>query len=68
MNKLKLGDRVKTNHEFLSEGFISKVIKSPLCRGVFAYIIKLDVKAPNEYAYETDEVVMFPEEIKRIEE
>ena len=50
---MKINDRVKIlNHDFLSNGFIKDIIEN-------CYIIKLDKKAPNQYAYETDEVLMF---------
>jgi len=44
----------------LSDGYVKKVIKG------FGYIIKLDEKAPNEYAWETDEVLAFPSDIEEI--
>lgn len=50
---MNIGDRVKIlNHDFLSDGFIKDVIEG-------CYIIKLDEKAPNEYAWDTDEALMF---------
>ncbi len=50
---MKVNDRVKIiDHDFLSDGYIKRFI------GGMA-IVKLDEKAPNEYAYDTDEVLMF---------
>jgi hypothetical protein len=61
MNKFKVGDRVIIlDHDFLSGGFIKDIFNPNY------YLIKLDVKAPNEYAYETDEVLMSPEFLKGI--
>lgn len=61
MKTLKLGTRVRLpNHDFLSEGYVLKVIKD------VAYIIKLDEKAPNTYAWETEEVLMFPSDVEEI--
>ena len=64
MKKFKIGDRVTLpNHDFLSDGVIIKVIKA-----ANACVIKLDEKAPNTYAWETDEVLMFNVDIKLIGE
>ena len=50
---MKVNDRVKIiDHDFLSDGYIKRFI-------VGFVIVKLDEKAPNEYAYDTDEVLMF---------
>lgn len=55
MKKFKVGDRVTIpSLEFLSAGSIIRVLK-----GMNAAIVKLDEKAPNEYAWETDEVLMW---------
>ena len=51
---MKVGDRVKTKHDFLSNGEIIRKIPN------VGFIVKLDEKAPNEYSWETDEVLMFP--------
>ena len=57
---MQIKDRVKIlNHPFLSDGYIKDIIEG-------CYIIKLDEKAPNEYAYETDEVLMFGINLKLI--
>ena len=57
--KFKIGDRVKhIDHPFLSAGSIKAVIQG------FGYIVKLDEKAPNEYAWDTDEVLAFSEYIE----
>jgi hypothetical protein len=61
MKTLKLGTRVRyLDHPFLSDGYVKKVIKD------FGYLIKLDKKAPNEYAWETDELLSFPSDIEEI--
>jgi len=58
---LKLGTRVRyLDHPFLSDGYVKQVIKG------MGYIIKLDEKAPNEYAWDTDEVLAFREWIEEI--
>jgi hypothetical protein len=62
---MKQGDRVRfTDKPFLSDGFIEKITTS------FSgdiYIIRLDEKAPNEYAWETDQVLSFGNDIEVIE-
>jgi hypothetical protein len=64
MKKLKVGTRVHIrDHDFLSDGYVKEVIGSSLAT---AYIIKLDEKAPNTYAWETDEVFMYPEHLEEI--
>jgi len=65
---MKKGDRVYfTDKPFLSEGFI---LNYHYLRGgsskPYAYTVKLDDKAPNEYAWETDEVLSFGDDIKVI--
>ena len=63
MKVIKVGDRVTLpNHTFLSGGEIIKIFD-----GVGA-VVKLDVAAPNEYAYNTSEVLMFESEIELVEE
>lgn len=63
---MKQGDRVKfTDKPFLSNGYIKKIITN---FGSDVLIIKLDEKAPNEYAYNTDEVVSFGNDIEVIDE
>ncbi len=55
MSEFKLNERVKfTDKPFLSPGYIKEIINS---FGNDIYVIKLDRKAPNAYAWETDEVV-----------
>lgn len=55
MAKFKVGDRVSIpSRDFLSNGEIIKLL-----REINAAIVKLDEKAPNEYAYNTDEVLMW---------
>jgi len=58
---MEVGDRVKTKHDFLSNGNIITVHEG------FGYIVKLDEKAPNEYAWETDELLMFEEDLELVE-
>ena len=60
--ELKVGDRVSHRHNFLSDGKVIKVVK------YFGYVVKLDEKAPNEYAWETDEILCFPNDIEKIKE
>ncbi len=60
--KFKIGDRVKhIDHPFLSHGHIIKVVNN---FGYVVYVVKLDEKAPNEYAYNTDEVLAFSSDIE----
>ncbi len=61
MRDMKVGDRVKTKHEFLSDGEIIDDV------GGLGYIVKLDKKAPNEYAWDTYEVLMFEDDVELIE-
>lgn len=64
--KFKVGDRVKWKDKpFLSNGYIMKVVTSPL--GGCYYIIKTDEKAPNEYAWDTDELLAWSEDIEKEE-
>jgi hypothetical protein len=61
---LKAGDRVKHKYPFLSDGEVVKVVE-----GAFigpAYIVKLDEKAPNTYAWNTDEILCFAEDIEKV--
>ena len=61
---MNLNDRVRfTDKPFLSDGYIKKIITN---LGHPFFIIKLDRKAPNEYAFETDEVVSFGGDIEVI--
>ena len=61
--KFKVGDRVKfTDKPFLSNGYIHRVA---IGFGGVAYIVKTDRKAPNEYAYNTDELLAFPADIEK---
>ena len=63
--KFKEGDRVKfTDKPFLSNGYVLKVHGSPYDRSVAIYTIKLDEYAPNEYAWNTDEVLSFGDDIE----
>jgi len=62
MRSLKVNQRVTLpNHDFLSNGYILRILPDD---GITFYVIKLDVKAPNTYAWETDEVLMLQEDIK----
>ena len=63
--KFKTNQRAEiVDHDFLSDGYILQIIKS---YGIEFYLIKLDEKAPNTYAWETDEVLMFAENLKTIQ-
>lgn len=68
--EFKEGDRIKfTDKSFLSNGYVLKVHANPyfegvFYKGVFAYTIKLDLYAPNEYAWNTDEVLSFGDDIE----
>jgi hypothetical protein len=67
MKPLKVGDRVTLpKFEFLSDGVIARVIKSPLHPDAFGYEITLDDKAPNEYAYNAYDVFMFPSDVELV--
>lgn len=56
----KEGDRVTLpNHEFLSGGVIKNIHFSAVSSKLYAATVKLYEKAPNEYAWETDEVFMY---------
>lgn len=60
--EFKIKDRVTfPDIDFLSEGYILKIIPH------LGYIVKLDKKAPNTYAYETDEILVFADMIKLVE-
>ena len=60
----KVGDRVKfKDNDFLSNGSIKKVISVHFSTA--AYIVKLDKKAPNEYAWITDEVLAWPTDLEK---
>ena len=61
---MKINDRVSIkNHDYLSDGYVLKVL--PFGK---ACIIKLDEKAPNRYAWDTDEVLMFNCNLTKLEE
>lgn len=65
--EFKLYQRVRfTDKPFLSDGRIIKIHKSIF--GSKAYTVKLDRKAPNEYAWDTDEVLSFGDDIEILEE
>jgi hypothetical protein len=60
----KVGDRVKFKEkDFLSNGSIKKVVAGHFSAS--AYIVKLDKKAPNEYAWDTDEVLAWPNDLEK---
>lgn len=66
MEKPKINSRIQwLDKDFLSGGYIKKIIPS---YGNPIYIIKLDKKAPNEYAYNTDEVLSFGGDFEVIED
>ena len=61
--EFKLYQRIRfTDKPFLRDGYILKIVKG------LGYTIKLDKKAPNEYAWETDEVLSFGDDIEILEE
>lgn len=61
MSKAKVGDRVTLpNHSFLSDGEVIKVFKD------IGAVVKLDKPAPNEFACNTDEVLMFESEVELV--
>ena len=61
--EFKLYQRIRfTDKPFLSDGRIIKIVKG------LSYTIKLDKKAPNEYAWDTDEVLSFGDDIEILEE
>ncbi len=62
---MKIGDRVKTKLPFLSNGEIIDSINYLDDGKVFLYRVLLDEKAPNEYAYNTNIVVLNPDELAR---
>ena len=65
--EFKLYQRIRfTDKPFLSDGRIIKIRESFI--GNKAYIIKLDRKAPNEYAWDTYEVLSFGDDIEILEE
>ena len=52
---MEVNDRVTIkDHDFLSDGYVLEVLKS-----INACIIKLDEKAPKEYSWITDEILIF---------
>ena len=64
---MKVGDRVKTKYDFLSDGNIKEVVDSWNGALEDAYIVKLDEKAPNKYAWNTDEVFMWAGDLELME-
>lgn len=61
--KFKVGNRVKfTKKPFLPHG---KIIKAAEKFGFACYIVKLDEKAPDDYAYGASQVLAFPDEIEK---
>ena len=61
---LKAGDRVRfTDISSLSDGVILKVLEKSFYE---VYIIKLDKKATDEYAWDTDEILSFGDDIELI--
>jgi len=66
MVKFKLKQRVRfTDKPFLGDGYILRIIDT---YEEDYYVIKLDKKAPNEYAWDTDEVLSFGDDIELLEE
>lgn len=62
---LPIGTRVMTNI-----GITGTITREHRCldrtKEVFAYTVKLDKKAPNEYAYNTDEILQFPNDVEAL--
>jgi len=58
MNKFKAGQRVDAG--FLGEGEVQVIYP------YLGYMVMLDKKAPNEYAWETNEVLLFAEDLELI--
>ena len=54
---MKVGDRVKTKHDFLTNG---EIIEDT----AIGFVVRLDGKAPNEYAFNTREVLLFGEDLE----
>ena len=66
MSDFKVGQRVRfTDKPYLSEGYVKEIVRSPFGPAAW-HIIKLDEKAPNEYAWETDEVLSLGDDIEAI--
>lgn len=62
---IKIGQRVKfPSMPFLSDGAIVEQFSDS--SGLLGYSVKLDRKAPNEYAYDTDLIFVFPDELEVI--
>jgi len=62
---MNIGDRVRfKDHPFLSDGNISDIYPNPPSSAW--YTVKLDEKPPNEYAWNTDEVLAFDDQIEVI--
>jgi hypothetical protein len=67
MKPLKVGDSVTMpKFEFLSDGVIAEVVTYQFHPDVVGYVITLDDKAPNEYAYNTHTVFMFPIDVELV--
>jgi hypothetical protein len=64
--KISLGARVTFHKKpFLPDGYIKKHVYG-LTGELVGYFVKLDKKAPNQYAYNTDEIFEFPAHVKEI--
>lgn len=63
---MKIGQRVLTNIGM--KGTISEVHYYTLGDDICAYTVKLDEQAPIEYAWYTDLILQFPEDLQIIED
>lgn len=65
MSEFKKGDRVRfTDKPFLSAGTIQEIVNNAPFSDTL--VIKLDEKAPNTYAWETDELISFGDDLEVI--
>lgn len=63
MESLSVGDRVSTAVDRMSDGTINAVRP---CGSRFIYGVTLDEKAPREFAWNTDEVLLISEDVELI--
>jgi hypothetical protein len=62
--KFKVGDRVKWKDKpFLSNGYVLKVVTYAF--DSCYYIVHTDNKAPNEYAWDTDKLLAWSNDIEK---
>ena len=64
--KISVGSRVTfPDKPFLPDGYVKRHVHG-LAGEFIGYFVKLDRKAPNQYAYNTDELFEFPAHVKEI--